>query len=406
MSQPSAPWMDTTIDPFLPSPEQELYTQAEIEEAFAQHASDQPFLSSTYVDGLQAPSLTYDSGSMLNTDSSGPSTVSTPGFSDYGFGEQWPADALSGASTPYPHPLEQEQTYQVDPQYAAQSRPLPFHARTDSSSALSTRPPPGYARRRSLSHGDLDPVAPAPSHPTFVRLQGFIGSRHIFAAPEDDRRPAHFLRHSRSSSQGPSVLGRPLQHAVPYPMIGTHIGTSIHSPCDKKASKSRKRSKPAHTHDHGGATTPKISGSPILRKMTDPAHLAQSRRIIEIGAMAVRKHSNKLDPRLQDNGNAGLSPHERIMKKLEDIECYLPQDEARNGEALKGCAMIREALIDAAGNMGAGDGAGEKDEDALEAPSKIMGGDEMGLFGGCLDENDLTSLLMRENEQMDGEEDV
>lgn len=56
--------------------------------------------------------------------------------------------------------------------------------------------------------------------------------------------------------------------------------------------------------------------------------------------------------------------------------------------------------------MGAGDGAGEKDEDALEAPSKIMGGDEMGLFGGCLDENDLTSLLMRENEQMDGEEDV
>lgn len=142
--------------------------------------------------------------------------------------------------------------------------------------------------------------------------------------------------------------------------------------------------------------------------MTDPAQLAQSRRIIEIGAIAVRNHS-KIDPALEDQ--AHMSPRERIMKKLEDVEQYLQQDEAKNAEALKGCAMIREALkqrarsIDAAVNMD--EGVGKAGQDALEAPSKIMGKDELGLFGGVLDDSDLMSLLMRENgESGDKEEEM
>jgi hypothetical protein len=40
------------------------------------------------------------------------------------------------------------------------------------------------------------------------------------------------------------------------------------------------------------------------------------------------------------------------------------------------------------------------EEDGMEAPSKMMGEDGEGLFGGSLGENDLIGLLMRENEQM------
>lgn len=394
MSQPSVPWTNATIDSFLPSPEPELYTQAQIEAAFAQHASDQPDFASTYNDDLQIPAFTYDCGSILNTDSSEPSTVSTPNLSSHSFGQQSPAYALSGASTPYLYPLEQ-QAYHTDHQHEG-LRTVPFHAHTDSSLVLTAPPPRSYHRRRSLSHGDIDRIATGPSHPTFVRLQGHQGSRAISAASEDDRRSGQFTRHGSSISQGPSphIRGRPLKDAVPYQVFGK----------DKKERKGKKRSKPSDKHDDNGETSPKFS-DPLIRKMTGPAQLAKSRRIIEIGAMAVRNHS-KIDPSLEDNDN--MSPHERILKKLEDVERYLQQDAAKNEEALKGCALIRVALkqraksIDAAVTFEAGDVAVEND--ALEAPSTVMAEGDLGLFGGCLDEGDLMSLLIKESEHTAGGE--
>ncbi|KAH7380418.1 hypothetical protein DE146DRAFT_295733 [Phaeosphaeria sp. MPI-PUGE-AT-0046c] len=404
MSQPDILWTNATIDPSLPSPEQDIYTEAQIEEAFAQHAAGEPLLSSTYDDSLQAPSFTYDCGSIPNADSSEPSAVSTPDSSCYDFGQHSPAYALSGASTPYPYAFEKQQAHQVDSQDAAERRPLPFRTPTNSSFVLPSEPLPGHAHRRSVSHGDVDRNVTAPAHPTFVRLQGFQSSRHISAKSEDDRRSGQIKRSGRSSSQGPSVLGRPLKEAVPYPMIGTHIGSSLHEPKDKKSRKSKKRSKHSDKRDDDGNTSPKFA-DPIIRNMTNPAQLAQSRRIIEIGAVAVRNHS-KLDPRLKDVD--GLSPHARIMKKLEDVERYLQRDEAQNAEALKGCAMIREALKQRARSIDASvDMEGDEkiaDRDALEAPSKIMAEDDLGLFGACLGDDDLMSLLMRENEHMDAGE--
>lgn len=402
MSQPNEPWTKAAAGPFPPTQEQGLWTQAQIEEAFAQNSSDDSFLSSTFDDGLQASSFTYESSSVLKVDSSDPSTVSTPDFSGYSFGQQSPAFTLSGTSTPYLYPLEQQQAYQINHDYAAQNRPLPLRAHTNSSFVFPTPPLHSHDRRRSLIHGDVDQIAGHPSHPTFVRLQGGQGSRPMSPAFEDERRSGYVPGHSRSRSHGPR--GRPLQHAVPMQVLGTHIGTSLHAPKGTKASKSRKR---VHKDDHDGETSPKFQ-DPLVCTMTEPAQLAQSRRIIEIGAMAVRNHS-KIDPALEDQGR--MSPRERIMKKLEDVEQYLQQDEAKNAEALKGCAMIREALkqrarsIDAAVNMD--EGVGKAGQDALEAPSKIMGKDELGLFGGVLDDSDLMSLLMRENgESGDKEEEM
>lgn len=60
--------------------------------------------------------------------------------------------------------------------------------------------------------------------------------------------------------------------------------------------------------------------------------MEQSRRIIEIGAMAV-------------SGQPGQQEHSNIvLKKLEDVECYLNTKGVDCHEALKGCATIREAI--------------------------------------------------------------
>lgn len=394
MSQPNEPF---PADPFTPQ-EQELWTEAQIEEAFAQNVSEEPFLSTIFNDGKQTPSFAYNSSSTLNVDSSEPSTISTPDFSGYSFGHQSPAFTLLGKSTPYLYLLEQQQAYHVDHNYVSPSRPFPLRAHTNSSLANPIQSPHDYNRRRSLSHGDVDRIATTASHPTFVRLQGGQGSRPLSAAYEEERRSGYFPGYTRSKSHGPR--GRPLQNAVPIQLFGTHIGTSLQEPKDKKASKSRKR---VHKGGDDGKSSPKFA-DPLVRNMTDPAQLAQSRRIIEIGAMAVRNHS-KIDPALKAYDN--MSPLERIMKKLEDVERYLKQYEIKNAEALKGCAMIRGALkqrarsIDAATEMGEGDMVTH--QDALEAPSKVMAEDSFGLFGGVLDDNDLMSLLIHENEQMVGE---
>lgn len=135
---------------------------------------------------------------------------------------------------------------------------------------------------------------------------------------------------------------------------------------------------------------------PVVVPMADPTQLANSRRIIQIGAMAVRRLS-KLDPQLE--ANAGFTEHDRIMKKLEDVERHLKLEDGNQDDALKGCAMIRAALKKKMEGpklvikfMG-------DNEDALEVPSKIMGAEDDDLFSGCIDENKLMAMLVQENER-------
>lgn len=135
--------------------------------------------------------------------------------------------------------------------------------------------------------------------------------------------------------------------------------------------------------------------------MTDPIQLRHSRRIIEIGAMGVRNHK-KIDPKLDNND--GLYPHKRIMKKLDDVERHLKQDEADNQDALNGCAMIREALHRrvcrerAVGKVEDDDAAAQSD--SLEVPSKMMSAGGSGLDSYCLGDDNLMGLLMKENERL------
>jgi len=307
MSQPSTPFNDAAIDPFLPSFEHEDFTQAQLDDLFG---SDEPVFSAANSDVLDDLDFTFDDGSTpLTFDSSTPltpfdsSTPSTP----YDLSRPTSSYPLPGAHSPHPYPLDHH--YQ---------HTLPIRSHTPTFLI----PPQPYLRRRSLSTNDL-----APPNPTFIRLQ---------RSYTPDR-----ARHIRSVSQGP---GRPLKHGS-----GTPIGTPLHE----------------NRYD------------PYVRRMVDPARLAQSRRIIEIGAMGVRRQE-KVD----------------LGKMLDEVERLVEGNEG----ALRGVRMVREAMAKVK--------VEDKDEDveamALDKPSGILEG-EGGLFGGYLDENDLMGMLMRKNEGVDGE---
>jgi hypothetical protein len=143
-------------------------------------------------------------------------------------------------------------------------------------------------------------------------------------------------------------------------------------------------------YGHGDVRMDMQYNDPIMTHMTNPTQLAHSRRVIEIGAMAVRQHVPPIDPR--------LDTHESMLKKLEDVERHLKLHDVDNVEALRGCEMVREAL---GKRMKVLDSPIE--EDGLEKPSAVMGNGEE-LFGGGFDEDGLMGLLVRENERCDEEE--
>jgi hypothetical protein len=404
MSQSSVPWTNAATDPYLPSIEQDTYSQAQLDAIFAQDANDQTVFTPVFQDDLDDFKFTPDNGSHSHGNSSNPSTASTPDFSSYSFGQQLPYHPYTEPGTPQPYPLSR-QLHHTFEHPNLQNRPLPLRTQTSSSFVLPSQPPQGYDRRRSLSHGDVDRIA-APPHPTLVRLQNLQGAKARSATPKEHRRSGYPSR-GRSVSQGPTIVGRPLKNTVPYflpgsplvglhPAIGTPIGTPFERPHDARGG-SRKRTRPFYSDHDPQYQVP----DPYLCRMTDPTQLRHSRRIIEIGAMAVRNHT-KIDPKLETDDS--LSPHERIVKKLEDVERHLKQDEADNQDALKGCAMIREALNRRVQRervvvkLDDDDAATRSDE--LDAPSLMMSKEDSGIVGGGLDDDDLMGLLIKENERL------
>jgi hypothetical protein len=410
MSQLGVPWTNAATDPFVPSIEEDYITQAKVDEAFRQSAPNHPIFPLAHNNDLDEIDLTIENGLFSQAESSNPSTVSTPSFSTYNFGDQSFFYTQSGANTHFPVSLEYEQAHQAYAHSTFHQRPLASREHSNPSFTVASQLPQCHDRRRSLSHSDVDRIAAAPLHPTFVRLQGSQVPRAGSATVESKKGPGLHHRYSRSASQGPSYLGRPLENTVSYTLpevsyardmlsapVGTHIGTPIRISFDERGS--RKRSRYPDNDDHA---TQYGYGDPYIRHTTDPVHLEHSRRIIEIGAMAVRSHT-KLDPRLEEID--GMGAQERILKKVKDVERYLKQDRVHNEEALKGCAMIREALNRKADKKDVAikiehDNA-SADQDPSDVPSNLMPTEHSGLFGGALDENDLMSLLMRENEKLD-----
>jgi hypothetical protein len=187
-----------------------------------------------------------------------------------------------------------------------------------------------------------------------------------------------------------------MKYVIPYTMPGQPpaFGTPLGAPLDRQGSRKRPRY-PLRECD--------AYNNPPMYLTADPYRLAHSRRIIEIGAMAVRKHG-KIDPALEDSD--GMSAHERILRKLEDVEKYLRRDEGDNEDALKWCAMIRAALLEIRAKAQDGGKGGEVQKEDEDVPSKMMTVDGDVLFDSGLDDDGIMGLLMRENERLDGGKDA
>jgi hypothetical protein len=386
MSQPSIAFNGAASDTFFPMIEQDHYTQDQLDELFGQSPSDQPVFSTANSEVLDDLDFTFDDAVLSHANASNNSTISTPDFSSYNFGQQNPTyPSHPGATSPHPYPLEHHQRSYLQP-----PRSLPIRAQTNSSFLLPSQPPQGYIRRRSLSTNDADRIP----NPTFVRLQA---PRARSTTPEEKRRAGPYPRHGRSASQ---PRGRPLKNVgmgyMPN-MQGSPLGggmTTIGTPmCEESEMEGMGRSMYGRGEAMVGMQYERHE-DPIMTRMTDPTQLAHSRRVIQIGAMAVRNHIPlplAIDPR--------FNSHESMLKKLEDVERHLKVQDADNEEALRGCEMIREALGKRVNVLDS-----PIEENGLEKPSTVMeNGDEEKLFGVGFDEEGLMGLLVRENERCDEE---
>ncbi|KAH7092171.1 hypothetical protein FB567DRAFT_232707 [Paraphoma chrysanthemicola] len=416
MSQPSPPYMSADPDPFLPTIELGLeeYSQAQIEELFGPNKADHPVFEAPGDNVLENLNFEFDEqDSFQNGSSTMPSNISTPDSVSYGFD---PSSAVyshphTAANSPQAYPLDHhyQQLHDNQPQHPYQPhmytptnnhhpalvrRPHLFHANVHSEATsphfFASNRAQTYTRRRSLSHNDADRIA----NPTFVRLQA---PRARSATPEAKQRGGPYARHARSASSGPGPETGNWEQGGHYAacsnqmrmgqaggmMFGGLLPTIIGKPLDAESN-----SEDAQEQD-----------DIVVRYMTDATQLAQSRRVIEIGAMAVRRHdvdTGSIDPRLSDEG---LSVRERVVRKLAEVERHLKADSegGRNEDALRGCEMIREALKRRSREDDGAEGEGGKRD--LDVPSKVMGDEGKELFGGELDENDLMGLLLRENER-------
>ncbi|CAO2651945.1 Nn.00g002280.m01.CDS01 [Neocucurbitaria sp. VM-36] len=410
MSQPSTPFDGADIDAFFLSiGQQQHFGQPQLQDLLVPNQQGQIPYSSNNSEVPDKHEFAFNDKSYTPLHSSNPSTISTPDFSTYSFGQVSPAYPTPGQNSPHPYPLELQQSYQSSTPQNIQTygqRPLPIRCYTNTTLLHPTQTSQIYVRRRSLSHGDAESLASAPPNPTFVRLQV---PRVTSTTPEDTKKPGPYSKHGRSVSQGPSVRGRPLKPTgIPYvlggsPMVGGMMSTPIGTPLDmlsesETPAKHRKDTvsnitqyKPTHT------LSTKSSG-PVFEYMTHPNDLARSRQIIQIGAMAVVEPS-KLDPRLEHDYE-GECP-KRMLKSLLDVEQHL---QGKNGdeEVLKACNVLRNALTKVTtANHGVKVEDGDDGVDRLEAPSRVLSPEDCGLYGGAGDDTGLMAMLMKDNNRVD-----
>ncbi|CBX98818.1 hypothetical protein LEMA_P080570.1 [Plenodomus lingam JN3] len=420
MSQPSTQCNDASLDPFFLSfnheHQQQLPSRAELEELFSSNRSEPNPISSNNSEVFNDLDFSFDDASLAQINSSTPSSISTPDWSTYSFGNSGLSYPTPEPNSPHPYPLDVKQSSDSPANtHLSLHNSRPPHLR---SNTTTTCPPPAqpYVRRRSLSQGDADRIAAANTipNPTFVRLQA---PRSRSTTPEEKKRCSPYAQHGRSASQGLGPRGRPLkQPTTPHgrhgsPLIGGMFSTPIGTPLDDVmevddsgyTASSRSFSRSSH-HAQGATSSSarhKKDGAPVFKRLMRPEDLAKSRHIIQIGAMATKTAPVHLDPNLQ-----GISPsashHDRILKKLDDIEHHLRLENGGNADALRGCTMIREALakkMEMEHTIMYGEKKGK--DDALDAPSTVFS--EMGcsFLGGGDDDNELMKLLMQETKQAD-----
>jgi hypothetical protein len=170
----------------------------------------------------------------------------------------------------------------------------------------------------------------------------------------------------------------------PSPLGGSILATPIGTPLDELSSEDE-------GYQPGGHQ--KTRRRPIIRQMIHPAQLARSRKIIEIGAMAVSSRLN-LDRRLEQH--TAMTDRERIMKKVTEIEQYLQAESGDNAAALRGCAMIRQALDSKEELDVKWDITNREEAGRLEAPSTVFSEMDYNMYDGGDGGNELMGLLMQE----------
>ncbi|KNG45446.1 hypothetical protein TW65_07696 [Stemphylium lycopersici] len=403
MFQPSTPFDDTTSDPFLPSHDLDKHlSQSDFQGLFGSNASDRAAFSASHNELPDGLDFTYGGVTLTPVASSNPSTVlTTPDFSTYSFSQQSPTYPTPGSGTPYPYPAEFHQTYEtVGNQQAFSHRPLSVRSHTNNAHIHPTQPSPSCHRRRSLSHGDAEHIAATSSrnNPTFVRLQA---PRAKTTTAEEHRRNRQYSQYGRSTSQGPLPRGRPMKPtSMPYslhssPLVGGMLPTPIGTPLNEVLSM---ETDPDTSHKHQDYSTgiqalrgfPPSEG-PVFRHMLRPEELSKSRQIIEIGALAVTNRT-KIDPKLGPHSHT--TNHERILKKLNDIEEHLKNSERTEG--LRGCGIIREALANRTGRDELTNVVDEVLDDHTDEPSRMLAMEDLDMFDGC-DDNEIMAMLMRQN---------
>ncbi|KAH8724060.1 hypothetical protein GQ44DRAFT_728048 [Phaeosphaeriaceae sp. PMI808] len=390
MSQPASPLVGTTPDPLSPIT-QDVPTQSQFDELFRDRLSEQLDVSYNIAKVLDDRTLAFDDGSVLYATSSKSSIIPTPNFRTYGFDQRLFVYPSPRCDIPHPCPNEEQQTLLNLP---IEQRSL--HIRPRAKQVIRPELPlQGYTRRRSLSHGDEGYRATSPPKPTFIRLQL---PRARSATLEERTRPRPYPKHGRSRSHGPCPRGRPRKGIMPQVplastlggcMILTHIGTPLDeydsaSPNTGIQSQGQIEQPIAYTY----------ADDPQLHRMIHPAQLAHSRRIIEIGAMAIREKI-LLDSQLEDE-DICIAQKGRVTK-MKEVKHHVKQNQKDDEHVSNGCMIIQDGL-DAKSEMNITaikikDGGREGLADALEAPSKMMPEDDTKLFDICLEEYDMISLL-------------
>jgi len=285
-------------------------------------------------DGIIAPA---------NSTSTTPGTA-TPNITDYEYGQhQDAAQEYAAPTSSRPYSLQLQQPFEPQPAHHLRAHTVvppttEHHVSTNSRAHL-----PSHGRSLSQNHADQLAAAAQTFQghtPTFYRMQKqstrSIGTEEKAKGEntQTSRNTRQGKRHKRSKTSAPAnVQVRDLQPRIDGLPSGCGTGIQMLQTLRAVA--------PSVPIQLTGPKTPEF------RYMSHAEQLAQSLRVIEVGAMAIVK-SHNIDPQLQ---NLGPEPQlnaqgrrEVILQKLDDVESHLRHEEGDYEDGLIGCGMIRDAL--------------------------------------------------------------
>ncbi|KAF2799352.1 hypothetical protein K505DRAFT_371071 [Melanomma pulvis-pyrius CBS 109.77] len=351
MFQLGTPFNDTAINPILPSMGQGDYGQEQGQFDGDYISSDQdPTFSpaGSNLFGLDAYPDDDDDDSKVTSATS--SNISTPDFGGYNFGSSFSSSEylpIPGPATLHLDPIQLQHLSYPDTQLArppivrsATNTPSSTYFHRPSHTHQSCRIQQPY-HRRSLSQSDADRIS-STIGPTFVRE---VQSQFRSLSSNPSGHKAKKSKLGTATHQKAGGRGRSLE---PGGNRGRTNGPTSTPKTDTAIGMSMQIAGPGHiygqSHDRSRGSR---SGDPQFRHMSYDTQLAESPRIIEIGAMAVMRSismSQKFDDN-EEKGENGKDHHGMLLQKLDEMEDCLKQELGYCEKGLKGCEMIREALV-------------------------------------------------------------